>query len=381
LTSTLVRLGRFLAELVRVQHRDRLALHAGALAYTSLLSIVPILTVLLVTTARLEPSRAELLVRSIASVLPFSPEQVQQTLAEFAQRTAALGWIAVTLSFLATINAFFQIEEVINAVWGVPQRRPWRWRIASIAAIIAWGPLLLITLFSFLYWLSSRPWYTSVSWLGRPLPALFAIAALTAMYRGVPHTHVPWKAAFVGGGVAGLALLVIHVGFQAYLGVSTDIGLIYGSLTALLLFLVSLFLLWLAVLLGVEASWVVGHRPPPLPQAHADAVVTLVVNAHVEGSVTLAQAEALLGEAHLPALAHLTASPAFLAKSGGGYQLSRPAEEVTAGEILARVGLGAGAGAVSTPPEGASIAALARARTAERTAAIQERPAPEPPPH
>lgn len=379
MTSTLVRLGRFLAELVRAQHRDRLALHAGALAYTSLLSVVPILTVLLVTAARLEPSRADLLVRSIASVLPFSPEQVQQTLAEFAQRTAALGWIAVTLSFLATINALFQIEEVINAVWGVPQRRPWRWRIASIAAIMAWGPLLLTTLFSFLYWLSSRPWYTSVSWLGRPLPALFAMAALTAMYRGVPHTHVPWKAAFVGGIVAGLALLAIHVGFQAYLGISTDIGLIYGSLTALLLFLISLFLLWLAVLLGVEASWVVGHRPPPLPQAHADAVVTLVVNAHLEGSVTLAQAEALLGEAHLPALAHLTASPAFLAKSGGGYQLTRPAGEITAGEILARVGLGAGGAAA--PPEDQSIAALALARNAERAAAVPARPAPEPPPH
>jgi len=379
LTSTLVRLGRFLAELVRAQHRDRLALHAGALAYTSLLSVVPILTVLLVTAARLEPSRADLLVRSIASVLPFSPEQVQQTLAEFAQRTAALGWIAVTLSFLATINALFQIEEVINAVWGVPQRRPWRWRIASIAAIMAWGPLLLTTLFSFLYWLSSRPWYTSVSWLGRPLPALFAMAALTAMYRGVPHTHVPWKAAFVGGIVAGLALLAIHVGFQAYLGISTDIGLIYGSLTALLLFLISLFLLWLAVLLGVEASWVVGHRPPPLPQAHAEAVVTLVVNAHLEGSVTLAQAEALLGEAHLPALAHLTASPAFLAKSGGGYQLTRPAGEITAGEVLARVGLGAGGG--STPQEDPSIAALARARIAERSAAMSARPTPEPPPH
>lgn len=379
MSSALVRLGRFLAELVRAQHRDRLALHAGALAYTSLLSVVPILTVLLVTAARLEPSRADLLVRSIASVLPFSPEQVQQTLAEFAQRTAALGWIAVTLSFLATINAFFQIEEVINTVWGVPQRRPWRWRIASIAAIMAWGPLLLITLFSFLYWLSSRPWYTSVSWLGRPLPALFAMAALTAMYRGVPHTHVPWKAAFVGGIVAGVALLAIHVGFQAYLGVSTDIGLIYGSLTALLLFLISLFLLWLAVLLGVEASWVVGHRPPPLPQAHADAVVTLVVNAHLEGSVTLAQAEALLGEAHLPALAHLTASPAFLAKSGGGYQLTRPAEEITAGEVLARVGLGAGG--LSTSQEDPSIAALGRARVAERAAAVSARPTPEPPPH
>ncbi len=379
MSPALVRLGRFLAELLRAQHRDRIALHAGALAYTTLLTLVPILTVLLVTAARVEPSRADLLVRSIASVLPFSPEQVQDTLAQFALRTASLGWIAVALSFLATINAFFQIEEVINTVWGVPQRRPWRWRAASIAAVMIWGPLLLTALFSFLYWLSSRPWYTSIAWVGRPLPALFALAALTAIYRGVPHTHVPWKAAFVGGVVATLALLAIHVGFQAYLGVAADIGLIYGSLTAVLFFLISLFLLWIAVLLGVEASWVIGHRPPPLPQAHADAVVTLVVTAHLEGSVTLAQAEALLGEAHLPALDHLTGHPAFLAKSGGGFQLTRPAGEISVGEVLGRVGLG-GDGA-STPPDNPTIAALARARTAERASAAAARSTPEPPPH
>lgn len=368
-------LGRFLAGLARAQHRDRIMLHAGALAYTTLLSLVPILTVLVVTAARVEPERAELLVDAIAAVLPFSPDQVRDTLAEFVQRTASLGWIAVTVSFLVTLNTFFQIEEVINTIWGVPERRPWRWRFASIAALMVWGPLLLTVLFSSLYWFSSRPYYADFAWLGRPLPAVFAVGALTALYRGVPHTHVAWKAAFVGGLVATFALLVIHVGFQAYLGVAADIGLIYGSLTVVLFFLISLFLFWLAVLLGVEASWVVGHVPPALPSAHADALLALVVAAGVEGSVTRAQAEALLGEAHRLALDHLTASPAILARSGGGYQLTRSAEDITAGEVLARVGLNGDATSSRDDP---SIAALARIRAVPRAPAHPWRPTAEP---
>jgi membrane protein len=376
LNKTLASFGHFLAELTAAQHRDRLMLHAGALAYTTLLSLVPILTVLVVTAARLDPERAELLVDVFAAVLPFSPAQVLDTLGQFVQRTASLGWIAVTVSFLVTMNTFFQVEEVINTVWGVPQRRPWRWRLASIAAIVAWGPILLTVLFSALFWLSSQPWYTLVAPIGRPLPALFAVAALTALYRAIPHTHVPWTAAVAGAAVATVALLAIHLGFQTYLSVATDIGVIYGSLTVVLLFLISLFLFWFAILLGAEATWVVGHVPPPVPQAHADAILALVVAAHVEGSVTLAQAEALLGEAHRPALDHLTSAPAVLSPSGGGFQLARDARELTAGEVLAHVGLNADAAGAADGGR-ATIADLAQARLAERSSVPTWRPAPE----
>lgn len=253
-------LASFLDELVRAQHRDQLLLRAAALAYTTLFSLVPIYTVILVTAARVDPEQAELLVTAISAVLPFSPAQVQATLTQFAQRTASLGWIAVAVSFLVVMNLFYQIEEVINSLWEVPERRNWRWRLASFTALLVWGPLFLLVLFSSLYWLSSRPWYPLVAGVGRPLPAVFAILVLTTLYRWVPHTRVPWRAAWHGSLVATVTLLILHVGFQAYLSFATTLNVIYGSLTFVLLFLVSLFLFWLAVLLGAEASWVSEHR-------------------------------------------------------------------------------------------------------------------------
>jgi membrane protein len=337
LTRYLRRLVRFAAELFRAQHRDLLMVHAAALAYTTLLSLVPMLTVLLVSAVGNDPAQFEQLLGAIGYVLPFSSAQVQKTLAQFAQRTAHLGSIAVVVSFFIAINLFYQIEEVINAIWGVPQRRKFRWRVASFVAVLIWGPVLLVVLFSALYWISSRPWYPSVAWLGRPLPAVFAVGVLTLLYRLVPHTKVAWKAALAGAVVATAAMLAIHLGFQAYLAAASRLNVIYGSLTLLLLFLVSLYLFWFAVMLGVEASWVVGHVPTPIPAPLLKTVLGVLLEANRHGFLTHERAHVELGDRARDVLDLLTREPKILLRSRGGFQLARSAEAITVGEIVARV--------------------------------------------
>jgi len=332
------RFGRFLSELVRAQYRDQLLLRAGALAYTVLLSLVPLLTVALVTVGRVQPEQAAVVVRAIATMLPFSPARVQATLAAFAQRTAALGWIAVAISVLVTFNAFYQIEEVINAIWGFPRRRRWQWRLVSFTMVLVCGPLLLTALFSSLYWLSSHSWYTIIAPLARPLPAIFAAVVLAALYRWVPHTRVSWRAAFAGAAVAAFALTALHLGFQTYLVFAADLNVIYGSLALLLFFLVSLFLFWYAVLLGAEASWVVAHAVRPAEQARVDAIVEVLTAAHRDGGITVEAIEEALGEDADGLLTALLAAPALLVPSRGGFRVARAADAITLGEIKARVG-------------------------------------------
>ncbi|MEW6336099.1 MAG: YhjD/YihY/BrkB family envelope integrity protein [Acidobacteriota bacterium] len=357
LTLKIHRFGRFIVELVRAQHRDRIAIHAGALAYSALLSMVPLFTVVLISSAGARPELARRLVDALTQVLPFSPTQVQTTLRELAERTVRLGAIATTLSFLAAINMLYQVEEVINAVWGLPSRRKLRWRLAGIVAVLVWGPLLLLVLFSGLYWFSSQPWYPRVAWLGRPLPAVFAIAALTLIYRLVPHTRVPWRAALAGAAVATTALLAIHVGFQEYLDVASEINVIYGSFSIAFFFLVSLYLFWLAILLGVEASWVVGHVPPAPPPPDAKAVMSLLLSAERDGRVLEKQARNALGERASDVLERLRRSPEILAECPDGLRLARPADEITVAEVLARL---APDGVAEAADAGATLAALAK---------------------
>lgn len=327
-------------------------LRAGALAYTTVLSIVPVLTVALVTVGRVQPERAAVVVSAIATVFPFSPTRVQATLAAFAQRTAALGWLAIAISVVVTFNSLWQIEEVINAIWGLPRRRRWEVRLVSIATVVVTGPLLLATLFSALYWLSSRSWYRAAAPLMRPLPVLLAAVALTALYRWVPHTRVSWRAAATGAGVGALALTIIHVTFQTYIGLASDLNVIYGSISMLLFFLVSLFLLWFAVLLGAEASWVVGHASPAQQTDGAGRLLALLATVHRNGSLSTDALIRMLGHSGDDVLARLAATPPILTGGSSGWRLARPPEAITVGEVRER------AGAFSARPENDGLETL-----------------------
>jgi membrane protein len=353
------RLAQFLAQLARAQHRDQLLVRAAALAYTALVSIVPLLTVALVTVGRVQPDRAAALVGAIATVLPFSPTRVQATLSALAQRTAALGWAAIAISVLVTFNAFWQIEEVINAIWGLPRRRRWEVRLVSFATVLLTGPLLVAALFSGLYWLSSRPWYHMVTLLARPLPAVLAAVALTALYRWVPHTRVSWRAAATGGAVGALALTVLHLTFQTYIGLASDLNVIYGSLAMLLFFLVSLLLFWFAVLLGAEASWVVGHRAPPARSSGVEAVVDCLLAVYREGRLSTDAVVRTLGHSGPDALANLASAPAILIADGAGWRLARSAESITVGEVRERAGVEPAADENGNP-DSLTLAALAK---------------------
>ena len=349
------RFGVFLAEVALAQQRDQLLLHSAALAYTTLLSLVPLMTVALATIAPLQPDRAELVVRAIATVIPFSPARVQGTLTMFAERTISMGWLAVVGSGAVAIYAFYQIEEVINTIWGVPHRRSWQWRLASFTAVLIWGPLLLTTLFSALYWVSSRPWYRLIAPLARPLPAVFAVATLTAVYRWVPHTRVRWSAALTGGVVASVVLVVLHIGFQTYLDIASDLNVIYGSLTLVIFFLISLYLFWTAILLGAEASWVAATMAAPPTVPPAEAVLRVLVEAQRNGTISDERVRAVLGAGSENALALLSAPPKILAPSPGGWRLARKAEAIPLAEVRART-----EDAPDRPDEGHTLATYAK---------------------
>lgn len=337
LRHTAATFARFLAELTRAQHRDQLVLHAAALAYTTLLSLVPLLTVALALVARVQPERAEAIVAAVAAVFPFSSAQVTATLAAFAERTISLGWVAIVVSALVTINAFFQIEEVVNTIWGLAARRKLRWRLASFLAVLIWGPLLLVALFSLLYWVQSHPTLRVLAPFTRPLPTLFAFTVLAALYRWVPHARVPWRAVAAGAAVAATALTLIHLGFQVYLDLATSLNVVYGSLAIVLFFLFSLFLFWFAVLLGAEASWVVG-RPQPIARIlPGNAAVALLAAMAEDGALDADRVASFLGSDADEVLAQLAAEPALITPATGGWRLARPADEITVADVRARL--------------------------------------------
>jgi membrane protein len=218
---------------------------------------------------------------------------------------------------------------------------------------------LLTALFSALYWLSSRPWYKSIALLARPLPSLLAMVVLASLYKWVPHTRVPWRAAWIGATVGGVALTALNIGFQTYYFYAADVNVIYGSLTILLFFLVSLYVFWLAILLGSEASWVVGHSEPPPRPERIDNVVGFFLAIQRGGSLPTARIQELLGDDADELLARMADPPALLTRSRGSWRLARHADEISLAEIRSRAGApDANGGKADTPTP--TLATLAK---------------------
>lgn len=246
----------FLRELARRAREHKLALHAAALAYTTLLSVVPLLTVAFVVTAQVDTAKAEQVLTRLSELFPFSPQQVQATLATLTKRAADLGTVGLLFAVAAALNAFWQVDSVLVAMAG-GTRRPLH-RLTSFVTLLVSGPLLFaafLTLPRIVLAHAQPALYTAmrgvVRHLGGPV-------ALLLVYRLAPPSKPKWQAAALGATFTSLLLVLISRGVTLYWRLLPQLDLIYGPLSLLLLFLISVMLSWLGFLLGAELALMVG---------------------------------------------------------------------------------------------------------------------------
>lgn len=93
------------------------------------------------------------------------------------------------------------------------------------------------------------------------LTSLFlGILAMSAIYFFLPNRKVKWWAALSGGLIAGIILELSNYLFRIYAGMTSTLLLkIYGTLLAIPLGLLWLWILWLIVLMGAVVGYVVQH--------------------------------------------------------------------------------------------------------------------------
>lgn len=246
----------FLKELSRRSSEHKLALHAAALAYTTLLSLVPLFTVVFVITAQVDVARAEQVLTRLSELLPFSPQQLSATLTTLTKRAAGLGTVSLLLAVVAALNAFWQVDSVLVGMAGGSRRR--LFRLTSFLTLLVVGPLLFAGFLALPRLVSApeHPWLHAalrgfVRHLGGPV-------ALVLVYRLAPPIKPRWTAAALGAAFTSLLLALMSRGVTLYWRLLPQLDLIYGPLSLLLLFLVSLMLSWLGFLLGAELALMLG---------------------------------------------------------------------------------------------------------------------------
>jgi len=238
---------------------DRLTQSAGSLTYTTLLSIVPLLTVIL----------------SLATAFPvfdrfvgnlqgwvfdnFLPDAgldafVDQ-LNDFAAAAARLTAIGVGVLAVTAVMMMMTIDDTLNRIFRVERRRPVVQRFVMYWAVLTLGPLLMgaglsMTTALVVHSFGVLNLDNAAERVLGMLPFVLTWAALVALYVLVPNRKVRMRDALLGGFLAGIAFEIAKRGFALYVSHFPTYRLVYGAFSAILITLVWLYVSWLVVLAG-----------------------------------------------------------------------------------------------------------------------------------
>ncbi|HEY6066218.1 MAG TPA: YihY family inner membrane protein [Thermoanaerobaculia bacterium] len=238
---------------------DRGADLAGSLAFTTLLTAVPLLATFSLFLAAFFKEKNDQVLEMVNRILPYHTAKLTESLREFVAESTAISGIGLVTLIVASVRLIFIVEATFNAVWGAPKRRAWFQRIAiysfalfSLALLVGaiGSGAQILRRFSLLETVLVSPVAETF------FPFLAEFAVLTLLYHYLPNAYVRWSSAGLAGLVIALLLELLRSVFGQYVAMLSRMNLITGSLSLLLFALISVFLVWVLILLGVELTHV-----------------------------------------------------------------------------------------------------------------------------
>ncbi len=302
--------------------RNRCPVRASALAYTTLLALIPLLAVVISVSTSLLKSQGEepieklinKLVENIAPQLgliastnvtvasvpsesqpagakpnpalnPQGQQEVARRIMEYVGnvRSGTLGITGVISLILVAILLLSTIETTFNDIWGVARGRSWFARVVQYWAAITLGPLILIVAVG----LTSGPFFSathrlvnSLPWVGQLLayvlsvivPFLVLTGGFALFYSLMPNTKVHWRAALTGGAVGGCLWQGNNLFNVIYVSKVVAYSKIYGSFSMVPLFLIGMYFSWLILLFGAQVAYAFQNRQAYLQEKLAEGV-------------------------------------------------------------------------------------------------------------
>ncbi len=298
--------------------RHELSTRAAALTYGTLFSLVPMLAVafaMFKAFGGLEQAKDVLLPRLLSYIAVGSHGVVEQQIDGFIQNIhgGAIGSVGTVMLLLGVVSLMSQMEHSIDRVWEVPVGRSFLQRAAMYWTTVTVAPTLVLAGVSLPTTLAR---FEPLAWIvqGQVGQAIFSVLVplalvylgFTTLYLLVPNTHVPIRAGVIGGVVGGSLWLTAVYGYALYASVTVTYSKIYGSLGALAIFLLWIYVTWMIVLLGAEVAALVDRLatlddtddvPQPSPAARelvALRVMSAIARSFIAGTGAVTQNEIAL---------------------------------------------------------------------------------------
>lgn len=249
---------------LRRLREERLPEVAGSLTFTTVLAIVPVLTIAfaIFTNFPLFTTFRESLETYFVQTL--MPKGIANTildyLSQFSAKASRLSAMGAIFLIVTAILMFGTVDRTLNRIWRVRASRPFAQRMIVYWAIMTLAPLLIGASMSF-----AGELLPLTRGMSRQLPLLhtgitllvsmsLSTLAFSLLYQGVPNRMVEWRDAVIGGLVAAIAFEITRRLFAFFIVQGASYRMIYGALAAVPIFLIWVYLFWMITLLGAVVA-------------------------------------------------------------------------------------------------------------------------------
>jgi membrane protein len=227
---------------------------AASLAYSALLTLVPLIVSVTVLTSTLFGQSGVGIYRILRLALPGAGREVVADLQTLVRYASVSG--TATLFFLvASLRTYFLVEGTAKALWGttVTPRPPLR-RLGTALSVMILGPIAIGILTSLL--LESGAGLSGF----RPLGSFLTFVLLVYLYRTLPGAAVRWGPAVAAAAFSAAAITALRVATTRGVAQLTGVGTVYGPLSAAIVFVVAVGFLFVAFLLGISLAHAIQYR-------------------------------------------------------------------------------------------------------------------------
>ncbi|TAL71931.1 MAG: YihY family inner membrane protein [Rhodanobacter sp.] len=321
---------------------------AGALSYTTLVSLVPLTVAMLAMFAAFPmfaQARGTLLDFVFRNFVPAAGERVQETLIAFAANASKLTGLSILVMLFSAIAMMVSIEDRLNRIWRVHQARRWGSRLLLYWAALTLGPILVVGGIALTSYVTAIPLLAEAAgqlesagqrMLG-VLPFVVTFATLWLMYGLIPNCRVAWRKAVIGALLGAVLFELARWGFARFVHHAHSYSEIYGALAVIPIFLLWIYLSWIIVILGASiaaSASAFDYQPPAegLPEGEEFLGLMIVLGhfvsaqrrgATVDAAAIVAVEPRLRGAAVAAYFDDLARADLIQRSEAGGWLLSR----------------------------------------------------------
>jgi membrane protein len=253
-----------LAGATRATLKPDMAITAAAIAYFALFSLFPIILLSIsIASFSFGPLMDHhLIVQKLEFIAPALGQLLGQNIDEIILARGPITGVALVGLIWAASTIFYTLTQTLNGIWGIKHSRPlWKRRGLAILFVLAFvGPVLFLASFASSLITNLRPWLpdliipigASISFM---VAILLNITLFMVLYIMLPHGPSTWREILPGAIGAGLLWELAKKAFLFFVSTYITISnLVYGSVAAIIAFMVWAYLSGIIFLFGAFLS-------------------------------------------------------------------------------------------------------------------------------